>query len=207
MFRIAVLASGRGSNLRVLIEAIRSGELSAQIAGVFSDKPGCDAVALARVAGIATVALLPRDFPSRVAFDEALFREITAVQPDLIVCAGYMRILSETVVRRFEDRMINLHPSLLPKYPGLDTHARALAAGEVEHGASVHRVIPALDAGPVLAQAHVPVLAGDTPESLAKRVQAREHPLLLRCVQALAAGQAFASPMRLNDADRLEPAT
>jgi phosphoribosylglycinamide formyltransferase-1 len=207
MFRIAVLASGRGSNLRVLIEAIRSGELSAQIAGVFSDKPGCDAVALARAAGIATVALLPRDFPSRAAFDEALFSEIAAVQPNLIVCAGYMRILSENVVRRFEDRMINLHPSLLPKYPGLDTHARALAAGESEHGASVHRVIPALDAGPLLAQAHVPVLAGDTPESLAKRVQAREHPLLLRCVQALAAGQAFASPMRLNDADRLEPAT
>jgi phosphoribosylglycinamide formyltransferase-1 len=206
MFRLAVLASGRGSNLRALIEASRSGELVAEVVGVFSDKPGCGAVALARAAGIPTVAISPRDYPSRLAFDEALFSEVAAVQPDLIVCAGYMRILSENVVRRFEDRMINLHPSLLPKYPGLDTHARVLAAGENEHGASVHRVIPALDAGPVLARARVPVLAGDTPETLAKRVQAREHPLLLRCVQALAQGRPFAAPMLLNDDDHLEPA-
>jgi phosphoribosylglycinamide formyltransferase-1 len=102
--------------------------------------------------------------------------------------------------------MINLHPSLLPKFPGLDTHARALAAGELEHGASVHRVIPALDAGPVLAQARVPVRADDTPQSLAERVQAREHPLLLRCVQALAERRTFATGMRLNDEDQLEPA-
>jgi len=206
MFRIAVLASGRGSNLHALIEASRRGELAADVVGVFSDKPACGAVALARAAGIPTVALMPRDYPSREAFDEALFSEIAAVQPDLIVCAGYMRILSETVVRRFEDRMINLHPSLLPKYPGLDTHARVLEAGESEHGASVHRVIPALDAGPVLAQARIRVIAGDTPESLAERVQAREHPLLLRCVQALAEGRSFAVPMRLNNDNQLEPA-
>ena len=206
MFRLAVLASGRGSNLRALIEASRHGELAAEVVGVFSDKPGCGAVALAREAGIPTVAISARDYPSRLAFDEALFREIAVIQPDLIVCAGYMRILSETVVRRSENRMINLHPSLLPKFPGLDTHARALAAGETEHGASVHWVIPALDAGPVLARARVPVLAGDTPESLAKRVQSREHPLLLRCVEAVAEGRAFPSPMQLNDDNQLEPA-
>jgi phosphoribosylglycinamide formyltransferase-1 len=205
MFRIAVLVSGRGSNLRALLEAARRGELAADVVGVFSDKPGCAAVALAREAGIATVALSPRDYPSRLAFDEALFNEVAAVQPDLIVCAGYMRIISDAIVQKFEDRMINLHPSLLPKFPGLDTHARALAAGESEHGASVHRVIPALDAGPVLAQARVPVHAGDTPQALAERVQAREHPLLLRCVQALAQGRTFPTPMRLNDHDQLEP--
>jgi len=206
MFRIVVLASGRGSNLRVLIEACATGELTAEIVGVFSDKADCGAMALARAAGIPALALSPRNFPSRLAFDESLFREIAAVQPNLIVCAGYMRIISESVVRQFKDRMINLHPSLLPKFPGLDTHARALAAGEIEHGSSVHRVIPALDAGPLLAQVHVPILPGDTPESLGRRVQAREHPLLLRCVQAIAEGRNLSHPMRLNDDDQLEPA-
>lgn len=205
MFRIAVLASGRGSNLRAVIEASARGELAVQVVGVFSDQPACGAIALAREAGLPTVALSPRDYPSRRAFDESLFNEIAAVQPDLIVCAGYMRIISESVVRQFEDRMINLHPSLLPKYPGLDTYARALAAGETEHGSSVHRVIPALDSGPVLAQVRVPVQSGDTPDSLAQRVQAREHPLLITCLQAIVEGRPFDSPMRLTDDNRLEP--
>ena len=116
-----------------------------------------------------------------------------------------MRIVSEAMVRKFEDRMINLHPSLLPKYPGLHTHARSLAAGDSEHGTSVHRVIPELDAGAVLAQARVPVMADDTPDSLAQRVQAREHPLLLACVRALVEGHSFTSPMHLTDDNQLEP--
>ena len=189
MYRIAVLASGRGSNLRAVLEAIGQGELAASVVGVFSDKPACGAIALAREAGVPTVALSPRNYPSRTAFDESLFNEIAAVQPDLIVLAGYMRIISENSVRKFEDLMINLHPSLLPSYPSLDTYARALADGASEHGSSVHRVIPDLDAGPVLAQVRVPVLPGDDAELLAQRTQAREHPLLVACLRALANGR------------------
>ena len=217
MYRIAVFASGRGSNLRAVIEASQRGDLAASVVGVFSDKPDCGAIALAREANVPTVALSPRNFPSRAAFDEALFREIAVIQPDLIVLAGYMRIISENSVRKFEDRMINLHPSLLPAYPGLDTYARALADGMGEHGASVHRVIPALDAGPVLAQVRVPVLPGDDADLLAQRTQAREHPLLVACLQALASGRMrlglgspsyddrpIVAPLQLNADNQLE---
>jgi len=215
--RLAVLASGRGSNLRALIEAQERGVLGARIVGVFSDRPGCAALALAREHGIATVALKPADYGSREQFDEALFSEIAAIQPDLIVCAGYMRLISERAVQRFQGRMINIHPSLLPKYPGLHTHSRALAAADREHGASVHYVIPELDAGAVIAQARVPVRADDTGESLARRVLEREHPLLVQCVQAIGEGRlALAGtqvrwrgnlldePLSLNDRDQLE---
>jgi phosphoribosylglycinamide formyltransferase-1 len=215
--RIAVLVSGRGSNLRALAEAQLSGELPIRIVGVFSDKPDCAAMALARQYGIPIDALRPKDFASREAFDEELFNRIAAVQPDLIVCAGYMRIISDAAVRRFQGRMINIHPSLLPKYPGLNTHARALAAGDTEHGASVHLVIPALDAGPVLAQARIAVQADDTPETLARRVLAREHALLVQSVGWLAerrgplhgtefrdGGQFLPTPLLLNDDDHLE---
>jgi phosphoribosylglycinamide formyltransferase-1 len=212
-----VLVSGRGSNLRALIDAQRQDRLPIEIVGVFSDKPDCAAIALAGQCGITAVALRPRDFASREAFDAELFGRIAAVQPDLIVCAGYMRIISEAAVRRFEGRMINIHPSLLPKYPGLNTHARALAAGDTEHGASVHLVIPALDAGPVLARARVAVQADDTPETLARRVLAREHALLVQSVAWLAerralvcgtefrvGGQSLPTPLLLNDNDHLE---
>ena len=148
-YRIAVLASGRGSNLQALIDAIGAGHLDARLVGVFSDKPGSGAIAIAREHDLPAVALAPRDYGTRAAHDEALFSEIEGVQPDLIVCAGYMRIIGDAALRRFEERMINIHPSLLPTYPGLDTHARALAAGDAEHGASVHAVSPALDAGPL----------------------------------------------------------
>jgi phosphoribosylglycinamide formyltransferase-1 len=187
-YRLAVLASGRGSNLGALIRAQDQGELNTQIVGVFSDRPACAALELARQRAIPTFAQRASDYPSREAFDESMFNEIEAVQPDLIVCAGYMRFISERAVLRFKDRMINIHPSLLPKYPGLDTHSRALAAGDSEHGASVHKVIPALDAGEVIAQARVPVLAGDTSETLTDRVLVREHPLLMQCVKAISEG-------------------
>jgi phosphoribosylglycinamide formyltransferase-1 len=189
-YRLAVLASGRGSNLSALIDAQQRGQLHTQIVGVFSDKPECNAIALAKQHGIAAVALRPKDFASRDAFDDALFDAVAAVQPDLIVCAGYMRIISDAAVRRFAGRMINIHPSLLPKYPGLSTHSRALAAGDNEHGASVHMVIPALDSGPVLAQARIAVTAADSPESLAQRLLAREHLLLVQAVAVLSEGRA-----------------
>jgi len=219
-FRLAVLASGRGSNLRALIQAQERGELNTRIVGVFSDRPACAALALAREHGIPTLAAKPAKFASRQAFDEFLFEEIQAVQPDLIVCAGYMRLISESVVRRFPGRMINIHPSLLPKYPGLDTHMRALAAGDCDHGASVHCVIPALDAGAVIAQARVPVLPDDDSERLASRVLQREHSLLVQCVKAISEGtivltgtqihwrgSLLRSPLALNESGQLEEST
>ncbi|WP_146910518.1 phosphoribosylglycinamide formyltransferase [Arenimonas daejeonensis] len=189
-YRIAVMASGRGSNLQALLQAISVGTLPARIAGVFSDKPASGAIALARESGLPAVALSPRAYPSREDHDEALFSEIERVQPDLIVCAGYMRIITEAALRRFEARMINIHPSLLPKYPGLDTHGRAIAAGDREHGASVHAVIPALDAGPLLGQVRISVEPGDDAARLARRLLPREHALLVASVGLLASGRA-----------------
>ena len=187
--RIAVLASGRGSNLQALIDAIAAGRLDARLVGVFSDR--ADAVALQRAAdaGIPALALAPRAFASRAAFDEQLFSRIDAVHPDLIVCAGYMRLIGDREVERHLGRMLNIHPSLLPAFKGLRTHAQALEARVAEHGASVHFVTPDLDGGPVIAQARVPVEAGDDPDTLARRVLAREHPLLVETVRLFAAGR------------------
>ena len=175
--RIAVLASGRGSNLQAILDAIAEGRLAAEIAGVFSDKPG--AHALERVPERLRWSADARSFPFREAFDAALADAVDAVQPDWIVCAGYMRILGADFVRRFRGRLLNIHPSLLPKYRGLHTHRRALEAGDTEHGASVHFVVPELDAGAVIAQVRIPVLPGDSPETLAERLLPREHRLLV----------------------------
>lgn len=217
--RIAVLASGRGSNFDALLGACGDGRIDGRVAGLFSDKPASGAVERAREAGIHVWAMKPNGFATREAFDAAMFDAIAAVQPDLIVCAGYMRIIGQAAIARFPNRMLNIHPSLLPRHPGLHTHARALAAGDAEHGASVHVVIPELDAGPVLAQARVPVLAGDTPETLAARVLAREHPLLVATVAAWCGGElgceggiphwhgaALAAPLQLDGEGRLQPA-
>lgn len=193
-FRLAVLASGRGSNLRALLDAQDRGELRTSIVGVFSDRPACGAIALATERGMPTLALKPAGFSSREAFDETLFDAIAAVQPDLIVCAGYMRLISERAVLRFAGRMINIHPSLLPRHPGLDTHARVLAAGDHEHGASVHQLTPTVDAGPVIAQVRVAVRPGDRSEHLARRVLEREHPLLVQSVKAISEGKLTLSP-------------
>ena len=214
--RLAVLASGQGSNLAALLAACRDGRIEGGVAGVFSDKPDCGAVARARAAGIPTWAMKSNSVATREAFDAAMFNAVEAVQPDLIVCAGYMRIIGTAAVERFAHRMINLHPSLLPRHPGLHTHARALAAGDAEHGASVHVVVPELDAGPLLAQARVPVLADDATEALAARVRQREHPLLVATVAAIADGElrlgidaihwrggVLATPLQLDDDDRL----
>ena len=189
MLRIAVLASGRGSNLAALLAAIDDRRLKSQIVGVFSDRANAPALELARENRIPARSQDPAAYSRRADFDEALFNEVQAVQPDLIVCAGYMRLISERAVRRCLGKMINIHPSLLPKYPGLHTHARALAAGDSESGASVHLVIPELDAGPVLAQARVPIHVGDDAAALAARILEREHPLLVACVAAIESGE------------------
>ncbi|QSX75050.1 phosphoribosylglycinamide formyltransferase [Lysobacter arenosi] len=185
--RIAVLASGRGSNLQAILDAISVGELPAEIVGVFSDKPA--AAVLQRVAPALRWSADARTFPSREAFDAALADAVAACRPDWVVCAGYMRILGDGFVSRFRGRLLNIHPSLLPRYPGLRTHARALADGQREHGASVHFVIPELDAGAVIAQAVVPVRADDDAEALATRVLAVEHPLLVAVLRLAAAGR------------------
>jgi len=185
--RIAVLASGRGSNLQAILDAIADGRLPAEVVGVFSDRPAAEA--LQRVAPNLRWAHAPKSFSDRASYEQALGDALAAVQPDWIICAGYMRILGAAFVQRFDGRLVNIHPSLLPRHKGLHTHARAREAGDAEHGASVHFVVPELDAGTVLAQAQVPVLAGDTPETLAQRVLAVEHPLLIASLQWLVSGR------------------
>lgn len=186
--RIAVLASGQGSNLRAIHQACEQGRLTSRIVGVFSDKPGCGAVRYAHENDLHCVAYSAQAFASKQDFERALFDEIDAVRPDLIICAGYMRIISPDQVSRFAGRMINLHPSLLPKFPGLNTHQRALEAGETEHGASVHCLTAELDAGPVIAASSLRIDNADTAETLRQRVQALEHPLLVGCVEAIERG-------------------
>ncbi len=185
--RFAILASGRGSNLQAILDAIAAGTLDAQVVGVFSDKP--HAPALQRVAEPLRWSCTPKSCGGRDAFDAVLADAVAASAPDWIICVGYMRILGEAFVRRFQGRLLNIHPSLLPLYKGLHTHQRALDAGDAEHGASVHFVTAELDAGAVIAQARVPVQAGDDADALAARVLAVEHPLLLQVLRLAAAGR------------------
>lgn len=184
--RLAVLASGRGSNLQAILDAIAAGVLRAEVAGVFSDRVDAHALQRARDAGVPAQALSPRAFPSRAAFDQALFAAVDAVAPDLVVCAGYMRLIDASAIAPRAGRIVNIHPSLLPAFKGLHTHRQALAAGVAEHGASVHFVTPDLDGGPVIAQARVPVLAGDDEATLTARVLGREHPLLVASLRLFA---------------------
>lgn len=179
--RIAVLASGRGSNLQALLDAIDNGTLDAEIVGAFSDKP--DAPALQRVDEARRWTRDAKSYGQRADFDAELADAVASVRPDWVVCAGYLRILDTAFVQRFRGRLLNIHPSLLPRYRGLRTHARALDAGDREHGASVHFVNPELDAGAVIAHAKVAIEPGDTVESLAARVLQVEHPLLLAVAQ------------------------
>jgi phosphoribosylglycinamide formyltransferase-1 len=194
-FPLVVLASGRGSNLRALLDAEQSGCLGgARVLAVASDRRSCAALEFARRAGRREIALRPADFGSRDDFDAALFDAVLALEPALIVCAGFMRILSPAAVQRTGGRMINIHPALLPRHPGLRTHERALAEGDAEHGATVHQVIADVDAGAAIAQVRVPVLPGDDAQALGVRVLAREHPLLVAAVRAFAEGQLTAGP-------------
>ncbi|WP_285406301.1 phosphoribosylglycinamide formyltransferase [Luteibacter sp. ME-Dv--P-043b] len=183
--RVAALASGRGSNLAALIAA----RLPVTFVLVGSDKAGAGALTVARDAGIPTLALNPRDFPTRADFDRALFGHVADSGADLLVLAGYMRIIDAAVVAAWEGRAINIHPSLLPKYRGLHTHRQCLDAGDAEHGASVHFVTAELDGGPVVAQARIDVRPDDSEASLAERLLVEEHTLLPAVVRAIATGR------------------
>ena len=187
--RIAVLASGRGSNLAALLAARERGELAAEFVLVASDKSNAGALQLAVDAGVPTLVLDPKAYPDRRAFDLDLFGKLAASGAELIVLAGFMRILDGEAIAPWAGRMLNIHPSLLPKYRGLHTHRRALEAGDLEHGASVHFVTAELDGGPVVAQAILPVAPGDDEHSLAQRLLPLEHRLLPAVVALIAAGR------------------
>lgn len=187
--RITVLISGRGSNLAALIDAADAGAFDGAVTQVISNRPDAPGLAFAAQHGIAATIVDHRAFASRAAFEAALADAIDRSKPDLVVLAGFMRILGAAFVQRYAGRMLNIHPSLLPAYPGVDTHRRALADGATRHGCTVHFVTPDVDGGPILAQAEVPVLPGDDPASLAARVLDAEHRLLPQVVGWFCAGR------------------
>lgn len=200
--RIAALASGRGTNLKAVMDACAAGRIDGDVVFVGSDKAASGALRLAADAGIATMALSPRDFADRLSFDLALFAAIAHARADLLVMAGYMRIIDPQALLPWVGRAVNIHPSLLPLYRGLHTHRQALAAGDAEHGASVHFVTAELDGGPVIAQRRIAVRADDTEASLAGRLLAEEHRLLPAVVQAIASGRITLHGSTVHDAGR-----
>jgi phosphoribosylglycinamide formyltransferase-1 len=183
MKNIVILISGRGSNMEAVVRAAESQEWPARIAAVISNKPEAKGLEFARARGIPTAVVANKEYPTRAEFDAALQEAIDRFAPDLVVLAGFMRILTAPFVEHYEGRMLNIHPSLLPLFPGLGTHQQALDAGEKEHGATVHFVTAELDHGPVVAQARVPVLPGDTEDTLAARVLVEEHKLYPHAVR------------------------
>ncbi len=188
--RTAVLISGRGSNMAALLEAARDPAYPAEIVLVLSNKANAAGLARAAAAGVRTAVVVSRAFKGdRAGFEAAMEAELSRHGVELLALAGFMRVLTEGFVSRWEGRLVNIHPSLLPAFPGLDTHGRALAAGVRLHGCTVHLVSAGVDEGPVLAQAAVPVLADDTPDTLAARVLAQEHRLYPAALAWLAAGR------------------
>jgi phosphoribosylglycinamide formyltransferase-1 len=185
----AVLVSGSGSNLQALIDATRDGRLALDIVVVASNRPDAKALERAQRAGVATECVVSADFKSRAAFDDALANVLQPYQPDFLLLAGFMRILTPAFVRRYTGRTLNIHPSLLPNYPGLDTHRRVLDAGDPWHGCTVHFVTDRLDGGPPIIQGRVPVLPGDDAEQLAARVLAVEHRIYPQAAEMLASGR------------------
>ncbi len=185
---LGVLASGRGSNLQALIDAIELGRLQARIAVVLSNKKEAQALERARKHGIDAVFLDPKDHDSREAYDEALLRNLQEHEVDLLVLAGYMRLLSPALVAPMPGRIVNIHPSLLPAFPGLQAQGQALAYGVKVSGCTVHFVDEKMDHGPIIAQATVPVLQSDTESSLTERILVEEHRLLVEVVQGIAEG-------------------
>ncbi|MHA6193563.1 phosphoribosylglycinamide formyltransferase [Pseudomonas wadenswilerensis] len=186
---VVVLLSGSGSNLQALIDSARAGDSPVRIRAVISNRADAYGLQRARDAGIDTAVLDHKAFDGREAFDKALVEQIDAFSPHLVVLAGFMRILSGDFVRHYEGRLLNIHPSLLPKYKGLHTHQRALEAGDREHGCSVHFVTEELDGGPLVVQAIIPVATDDTPESLAQRVHRQEHQIYPLAVRWFAEGR------------------
>ena len=179
MKRIVILISGRGSNMQAILEA----KLNAAIVAVISSNPSATGLQVARDAGINAQVVNHRDYPDRTSFDRALADTIAEYRPDLIVLAGFMRILTEEFIERFRGKIMNIHPSLLPAFPGLDTHRRALDEGVKVHGCTVHFVTPALDHGPIVIQAAVPVLPDDDEQRLAARVLAQEHAIYAQAIR------------------------
>lgn len=175
--RAVVLISGSGSNLQAFIEQIKSGDLPLDIVLVISNNKNAFGLTRASNAAIATSAIEHRSFDSRRQFDQALMREIDVVEPDLVILAGFMRILTAEFVNHYRNRLVNIHPSLLPKYPGTNTHQRAIDAGDQWHGASIHFVVPEVDAGPIILQGRLGVKPDDTNQSLQQRIHKIEHAL------------------------------
>jgi len=180
---LAVIFSGRGSNMLAIAEACRSGTLNARIELVICNRPGAPGIAAAQALGLKTRVIDHATFPNRASFDLAMDAQLRLVNPEWIILAGFMRILTAEFVQRWSGRILNIHPSLLPLYPGLDTHQHAIDAGDTEAGASVHVVTPQLDAGPVIAQVRVPIIDGDTKDTLAQRVLEQEHELYIKALQ------------------------
>ncbi len=189
MKRILVLISGNGSNLQTILDGCADGKIAGQVVGVISNKADAYGLVRAKEAGVATAILAQQQFASREEYDAALLALMADYQSDLVVLAGFMRILSADLVRHFAGRMINIHPSLLPKYQGLHTHQRAIDAGDDEHGASVHFVTEELDGGPVILQARVPIFEGDDAGEVAARVQVQEHSIYPLVVQWFCEGR------------------
>jgi phosphoribosylglycinamide formyltransferase-1 len=184
--RTAILISGRGSNMMALVEAARDPAFPAEVVAVVSNRADAKGLEFAAANGIPAKLIDHKAYPSREAFEAALDEYLRSMKVEIIALAGFMRVLTAGFIAGWEGRMINIHPSLLPAYKGLHTHERALADGAKVHGCSVHLVTPELDGGPVLLQAEVPVLAGDTPESLSRRVLEKEHMIYPKALAMLA---------------------
>lgn len=210
--RLVVLISGRGSNLQAILDQAASSELPVDIVAVISNRPGVQGLERARQAGVPALELDHKHYPDRPAFETALIELIDRQRPDLVILAGFMRVLTAGFTEHYRGRLLNIHPSLLPKFRGLHTHERAIAAGETEHGATIHFVTAELDGGPIIVQARVPVLPDDDPDTLAARVLAQEHRLYPLAVRWFAEGRLrlageqvrfdgkpLAEPLRLDD--------
>lgn len=187
--RFVILISGQGSNMQAIVRACQSGECAADVVAVIASRADTPGLTWATALGIQTLGLPHTAYPNRDAFDAALADAIEQFAPDYILLAGFMRVLTPRFVERFAGRLINIHPSLLPSFPGLHTHAQALATGVQSHGCTVHFVTPVLDHGPIIAQGVVPVLSQDTPESLASRVLGMEHIIYPQVAVWLAQGR------------------
>jgi formyltetrahydrofolate-dependent phosphoribosylglycinamide formyltransferase len=188
--RVAVLISGRGSNMEALVRAAGAADYPAEIVGVLSNRADAPGLAFAAAAGIATAVRSHKDFSGREAFDAALEEVLEGWRAEIVCLAGFMRVLTPGFVGKWEGRMLNIHPSLLPAFKGLDTHRRAIEAGVGEHGCTVHFVTAGLDDGPPILTARIPVLPGDTPESLAARVLVEEHRIYPEALAMVARGEA-----------------
>jgi phosphoribosylglycinamide formyltransferase-1 len=202
---VVILISGRGSNLQAIVQAMREGQLPIVIRAVISNNPAAPGLEIARAAGLATQVVDHRGYPDRTAFDRALLDAIDRHEPRLVVLAGFLRILGKAFIEHYAGRLMNIHPSLLPAFKGLDTHARALAAGVRGHGASVHFVGTDVDGGPIIVQAEVPVLPGDDAPTLAARVLKEEHRILPLAIRWFVEGRLSVRDGRVLLDGRVQP--